>query len=80
MFKISVSLCLKTVLFTEITICLAHEVCQNDIVYIDATGHVTLESKGYKRLLLYMLCVFDTHMPLLPTAKNLSSSHIEESI
>ena len=59
--NLSVSPCLKIVLFTESTIRLYHKVCQNDIVYIDATGRVTLESKDYKRILLYTLCVRHPH-------------------
>ena len=46
--NLSVTSCLKIVLFTESTIRLYHKVCQNGIVYIDATGRVTLESKDYK--------------------------------
>ena len=73
---------MKIVLFTESTIRLYHKVCQNDIVYIDATGRVTLESKEYKRILLYTLCVRHSYgkTPPLPIAQYLSNSHNVESI
>ena len=48
--NLSVSPCLKKVLFTESIIRLYHKVCQNDIIYIDATGRVTLDIKDYKRI------------------------------
>ena len=80
--NLSASPSLKIVLFTESTICLYHKLCQNDIVYIDATGRVTLESKDYKRILLYPLCVRHPYSktPPLPTAQYLSSNHNVESI
>ena len=80
--NLSVSPSLKIVLFTESTIRLYHKVCQNDIVYIDATGRITLESKDYKRILIYTLCVRHLHgkTPPLPIAQYLSSSHNVESI
>ena len=80
--NLSVTSCLKIVLFTESTIRLYHKVCQNDIVYIDATGRVTLESKEYKRILLYTLCVTHSYgkTPPLPIAQYLSNSHNVESI
>ena len=80
--NLSVSPCLKIVLFTESTICLYHKVCQNDIIYIDATGRITLYSKDYKRILLYTLCVrypYGKTLPL-PIAQYLWSSHNVESI
>ena len=69
-------------MFTESTIRLYHKLCQKDIVYIDATGRVTLESKDYKRILLYPSCVRDPHSktPPLPIAQYLSSNHNVESI
>ena len=80
--NLSVFPCLKIVFFTESAIRFYHKVCQNDIAYIDATGRVTLESKDYKRILLYMLCVRHPYgkNPPLPIAQYLSSSHNVESI
>lgn len=80
--NLSVSPCLKIVLFTESTIRLYHKVCQNDIIYIDATGRVTLESKDFKRILLCTLFVRQTYGETapLPIAQYLSSSHNVELI
>ena len=80
--NLSVSPCSKKVLFTESTIRLCHEECRNDIVHIDGTGRVTLESKDCKRILLYTLCVRHPYVktPPLAIAQYLSNSHNMESI
>ena len=61
---------------------MCHEEFQNDIVHIDGTGRVTLESKDCKRILLYTLCVRHPYgkTPPLPIAQYLSNSHNMESI
>ncbi|XP_066911972.1 uncharacterized protein [Clytia hemisphaerica] len=72
----------RITLTTEGLIRLYHEKNYQDIVYLDATGSVTLPLKECKRILLYSLCVRHPYglAPPLPIAQYLSSSHSVPSI
>ena len=69
-------------LTTEGLLRLYHETVKRDILYFDATGLLTLESKEYKRILHYILCVRHPNRktPSLPIGHFITSSHSVESI
>ena len=70
------------VLCSEASIRLYHELCQRDIVYLDATGRLFLQPKGCNRALYYALVVRHPrkNSPPIPVAECMSTTHSVYSI
>ena len=80
--SLSVSPDIRIVLTTESLIRLYHKICTKDILYFDATGKLTLESRDFKRIQLYSLCTRHPYgiSPPLPLSQYITSSHSTESL